>query len=48
MPWGPVHILNICISLAMMKKGNNYITEYIGKVCTLADEMTLGGKKDRR
>jgi hypothetical protein len=29
----------------MMKKGNNFIAEYVGKARTLADEMTLTGKK---
>jgi hypothetical protein len=37
--------VNIRISLAMMKKGNNFIAEYVGKARTLADEMTLTGKK---
>jgi hypothetical protein len=37
--------VNIRISLAMMKKGNNSIVEYVGKAHTLADEMMLTGKK---
>jgi hypothetical protein len=46
MPQGPVReFCNIHISLATMKKGNNSIAEYVGKACTLANEMTLTGKK---
>jgi hypothetical protein len=37
--------VNIRISLATMKKGNNSIVEYVGKARTLADEMMLTGKK---
>jgi hypothetical protein len=37
--------INIRISLATMKKGNDSIIEYISKTRTLADEMAITGKK---
>jgi hypothetical protein len=37
--------INIRISLATMKKGNDSIIEYISKARTLADEMAITGKK---
>jgi hypothetical protein len=37
--------VNIRISLATMKKGNDSIIEYVSKARTLADEMAIAGKK---
>jgi hypothetical protein len=37
--------INIRISLATMKKGNDSIIEYVSKARTLADEMAITGKK---
>jgi hypothetical protein len=37
--------VNIRIALATMKRGNDSITEYISKARTLADDMSLAGKK---
>jgi hypothetical protein len=37
--------VNIWISLANMRKGNDSITEYVSKARTLADELAMAGKK---
>ena len=37
--------LNVRIALANLQKGNNSITEYVGKIRTLCDELAASGKK---